>query len=265
MALPLTKQVVSKTNETRELQQELQAIVDEKLLPAVGRMEAALEKLEHGEYDELWRTKKLEDSVTAVLSTLGCVAYGQSEDHSQWLPKVHWDLASDLKGLDKDGRAINDEAFRRLEEHCATPLSVQIGVRPRRYGESVRLGRHCGKTFKEIAESDMHYQCWAVQETRWQADMGREVHLVAKHDLDVLRQSPCGAAPRAVALGLQRLRHDLSGVEAADAPAPAAAARAAGAWRATHTQKGAGGLLRQSCKHDMFFGTMRPRLYMAQK
>eukprot|EP00439_Symbiodinium_sp_Y106_P066712 s41_g10.t3 len=115
MALPLTKQVVSKTNETRELQQELQAIVDEKLLPAVGRMEAALEKLEHGEYDELWRTKKLEDSVTAVLSTLGCVAYGQSEDHSQWLPKVHWDLASDLKGLDKDGRAINDEAFRRLE------------------------------------------------------------------------------------------------------------------------------------------------------
>mmetsp|Transcript_36016 Transcript_36016/g.84229 ORF Transcript_36016/g.84229 Transcript_36016/m.84229 type:complete len:188 (+) Transcript_36016:94-657(+) len=122
MALPLTKQVVSKTNETRELQQELQAIVDEKLLPAVGRMEAALEKLEHGEYDELWRTKKLEDSVTAVLSTLGCVAYGQSEDHSQWLPKVHWDLASDLKGLDKDGRAINDEAFRRLEEHCATPL-----------------------------------------------------------------------------------------------------------------------------------------------
>ncbi|OLQ01137.1 hypothetical protein AK812_SmicGene16160 [Symbiodinium microadriaticum] len=103
MALPLTKQVVSKTNETRELQQELQAIVDEKLLPAAGRMEAALEKLEHGDYDELWRTKKL-------------------EDHSQWLPKVHWDLASDLKGLDKDGRAMNDEAFRRLEEHCASPL-----------------------------------------------------------------------------------------------------------------------------------------------
>ncbi|CAE6942292.1 unnamed protein product [Symbiodinium sp. CCMP2592] len=122
MALPLTKQVVSKTNETRELQQELQAIVEEKLLPAAGRMEVALEKLEHGDYDELWRTKKLEDSVIAVLSTLGCVAYGKSEDHSQWLPKVHWDLASDLKGLDKDGRAMNDEAFRRLEEHCATPL-----------------------------------------------------------------------------------------------------------------------------------------------
>ncbi|CAE7392276.1 unnamed protein product, partial [Symbiodinium pilosum] len=102
--------------ETTELQCELQAIMEEKLLPACGAMEAALERLEHGDYDELWRSKKLQEPVAQVLSTLGFVAYGQqTAEHTTWLPKVHWDLADKLKSLDKDAGALDDKVFQRLE------------------------------------------------------------------------------------------------------------------------------------------------------